>query len=68
MRGSHGGKVDVKKYIKWIVIGAVVACGLAFILCNLYKSSRPPKVTEPPDLNRSPARVYGRDYRLLEIV
>jgi multidrug efflux pump subunit AcrA (membrane-fusion protein) len=50
----------VKKYIKWIVIGAVVACGLAFILCNLYKSSRPPKVTEPPDLNRSPARVYGR--------
>jgi membrane fusion protein (multidrug efflux system) len=50
----------MKKYIKWTVIGVALVCGLAFILCNLYKSSRPPEVAEPPDLNRSPARVYGR--------
>ena len=50
----------MKKYLKWIVLGAALFCGLLFIVCNLYKSSRPPAIMEPPDLDRAPARVYGR--------
>jgi multidrug efflux pump subunit AcrA (membrane-fusion protein) len=50
----------MKKYIKWIVIGAAVIFCLVFIVCNLYKSSRPPTIMDPPDPDRSPARVYGR--------
>ncbi|HUV86881.1 MAG TPA: HlyD family efflux transporter periplasmic adaptor subunit [bacterium] len=50
----------MKKYIKWFVVGAAVLCGLVFIVCNLYKSSRPPAIMKPPDLDLSPARVYGR--------
>ncbi|NIT36409.1 MAG: HlyD family efflux transporter periplasmic adaptor subunit [candidate division Zixibacteria bacterium] len=48
------------KRIKWFALGAVVAAGAAFIVCNIYKSSRPPATMEPPELDRSPARVYGR--------
>jgi multidrug efflux pump subunit AcrA (membrane-fusion protein) len=50
----------MKKYIKWSFIAAAVIFCLVFIVCNLYKSSRPPVIMDPPDLNRSPARVYGR--------
>jgi multidrug efflux pump subunit AcrA (membrane-fusion protein) len=50
----------MKKYIKWIVIGAAVIFCLVFIVCNLYKSSRPPAIADSPDMDRSPARVYGR--------
>ncbi len=50
----------MKKYLKWLVIGAAVIFCLVFIVCNLYKSSRPPTIMESPKLDRSPARVYGR--------
>jgi RND family efflux transporter MFP subunit len=50
----------VRKRIKWLAVGAVVAAGSAFIVYNIYKSSRPPATMDPPELDRSPARVYGR--------
>jgi RND family efflux transporter MFP subunit len=50
----------MKRILKWSVIGFAALAALSFIVCNVYKSSRPPVAAEPPDLDESPARVYGR--------
>lgn len=47
------------KRIQIIVLLAVVAAVVAFILSSLKKSSAPPRVAEPPSLADAPVRVYG---------
>jgi RND family efflux transporter MFP subunit len=50
----------MKRIIKWPALGLAAVLALSFIVCNVYKSSRPPVAADPPDLDESPARVYGR--------
>ena len=32
----------MKRIIKWSVLGLAALAALSFIICNVYKSSRPP--------------------------
>ena len=50
----------MKRIVKWSAVGLVALLVLSFIVCNVYKSSRPPAAAALPDVNESPARVYGR--------
>lgn len=47
------------KKTKAVIIIAVIILGLVFIFNSLKKSSVPPRVAQPPELSRAPARVYG---------
>lgn len=50
----------MKKIIKIVFYLAVLAAGSFFIVRTLTRSSPPPQAAQPPDLNRAPARVYGK--------
>jgi multidrug efflux pump subunit AcrA (membrane-fusion protein) len=50
----------MKKIIKIVFYSAIAVAGIFFIIRTLSQSSSPPQVSQPPDLSRAPARVYGK--------
>jgi multidrug efflux pump subunit AcrA (membrane-fusion protein) len=51
----------MKKIIKILFFSAIFIGGTAFIVLSFLRSSQPAQETaQPPDLNRVPARVYGK--------
>ena len=50
----------MKKIVTGALFAVILIAGSVFIVRTLKHSSAPPQVSQPPDLSRAPARVYGK--------
>jgi len=49
----------MKKLLKIGVLVVVILAGSVFIISSFLKASRPPQAAQPPDISRTPVKVFG---------
>jgi len=49
----------MKKTLKIVLLVAVVLAGGIFIVSSFLKASRPPQAAQPPDIGKTPVKIYG---------